>query len=620
MHPDAVVRRRALSPKELAAAFAGAQEISGVARRWKDRAHHPVALAIYAAQKAGWQFVNAVTLRDASGQERSLVHGSPAALRQLLLQDLSSSNASRDACAAAQRLEAPSGIVEDLLQRGVWLLPVQKLIRSRASGGLTRSEAARLVQAVTGQLWTGAVLARRGILASPDCPHCGAEDTVFHRVWTCPFGQSVRRDVASADLIRAAVAAGPTSPLFARALASQPPVPEVTRDGGLVVHWARTVDGAEVFRPQQGAIFVDGSAVNPRPPAIASAACAAVQVDAAGQVLASLRAAVPRGWPQTAACAERLVIGLVAQFVHDHCDVYSDCQGVVQEWDHPSRATDARAVWGGLWRQIFRTQTERRHCGGIGRILKCKAHRLKEDCEQGEPHDLYVWHGNDAADRAAKEAALTATLSRVDIAQYESEYARAVEVARTFGRVLALWPPARLLYSGRAAGERVARATKTDGRGGMHQWRLLPAQWVLAMRRLPVHDATAHHPARGVPGQCRAAGHARPGCYRYRVQTRPLGSHVSGWRRLIACVRAVRSLCPASGRQARQALPWAGSLAGRQEIVAASQGHTAEAPRQRCTASPDVERALRALLGVLRRHRAGGGACRSAEASERAFV
>ena len=133
MHPDAVVRRRALSPKELAAAFAGAQEISGVARRWKDRAHHPVALAIYAAQKAGWQFVNAVTLRDASGQERSLVHGSPAALRQLLLQDLRSSNASRDACAAAQRLEAPSGIVEDLLQRGVWRAEAHTIARQRGA-------------------------------------------------------------------------------------------------------------------------------------------------------------------------------------------------------------------------------------------------------------------------------------------------------------------------------------------------------------------------------------------------------------------------------------------------------------------------------------------------------
>ena len=217
MHSDAAVRRRALSPKELAAAFAGAQEISGTARRWKDGAHHPVALAIFAAQKAGWTFLNAVTLRDPSGQERSLVHGSPAALRQLLLQDLTSSNASRDACAVAQRLEAPRATIEDLQRRGVWLLPVQKLIRSRASGGLTRSEATRLVQAVTGQLWTGAVLARRGILASPECPHCGCEDTVFHRVWTCPFGQNARRDVASADLIRAAVAAGPTSPLFARA-------------------------------------------------------------------------------------------------------------------------------------------------------------------------------------------------------------------------------------------------------------------------------------------------------------------------------------------------------------------------------------------------------------------
>ena len=173
------------------------------------------------------------------------------------------------------------------------------------AGGLTRSEATRLVQAVTGQPWTGAVLARRGILASPECPHCGCEDTVFHRVWTCPFGQNARRDVASADLIRAAVAAGPTSPLFARALPLHPPEPEVARDGSVVVHWARTINGKEGFHARHGAIFVDGSALNAHHPAIASAACAAVQVDVAEQVLVSLRAAVPRGWPQTAACAER---------------------------------------------------------------------------------------------------------------------------------------------------------------------------------------------------------------------------------------------------------------------------------------------------------------------------
>ena len=396
MHPDAAVRRRALCPKELVTAYAGAQEVSGTARCWKDCAHHPVALAIYAARKARWQFVNAVTLRDASGQERSLVHGSPAVLRQLLLQDLRSSNASRDAYTAAQRLETPSHLAEDLRRRGVWLLPVQKLLRSRASGGLTGNEATRLVQATTGQLWTGAVLARRGILASPDCPHCGAEDTVFHRVWICPFGQNVREVVASADLIRAAVAAGPTSPLFARALAPHPVEPEAARSDGLVVHWARTIDGEGAFRAQQGPIFVDGSAVNPHHPAIASAACAAVQVDVEGKVLVSLRAAVPRGWPQTAACAERLVIGLVAQFVHGHCDIYSDCQGVVQEWNQPARSTDARAVWGGLWRQILQTQAERRRSGGIGHIFKCKAHQLKEVCERGDPHDLYVWHGNDA--------------------------------------------------------------------------------------------------------------------------------------------------------------------------------------------------------------------------------
>ena len=75
------------------------------------------------------------------------------------------------------------------------------------------------------------------------------------------------------------------------------------------------------------------------------------------------------------------------------------------------------------------------------RIRKCKAHRSREECERGEPHELYVWHGNDAADRAAKEAAATAASSRADVLAYESEFSRAVEVARTFGRVLALWPP-----------------------------------------------------------------------------------------------------------------------------------------------------------------------------------
>jgi hypothetical protein len=51
-------------------------------------------------------------------------------------------------------------------------------------------------------------------------------------------------------------------------------------------------------------------------------------------------------------------------------------------------------MWGGLWRRIFKAHTERQHVGGVGRILKCKAHRTRADCEQGDPHDLDVWHGN----------------------------------------------------------------------------------------------------------------------------------------------------------------------------------------------------------------------------------
>ena len=103
-------------------------------------------------------------------------------------------------------------------------------------------------------------------------------------------------------------------------------------------------------------------------------------------------------------------------------------------------------------------------------IRKCKAHRSREECERGEPHELYVWHGNDAADRAAKEAAITAASSRTDVLAYESEFSRAAEVARTFGRMLAPLrgssTQAGLLASGMRAS--LMMATAAAGISGAH--------------------------------------------------------------------------------------------------------------------------------------------------------
>ena len=61
-----------------------------------------------------------------------------------------------------------------------------------------------------------------------------------------------------------------------------------------------------------------------------------------------MAAPVPRGWPQTAACAERLVLALVEQFTAGPCAVVSDCSGAILEWQASHHPPLARQVWGGL--------------------------------------------------------------------------------------------------------------------------------------------------------------------------------------------------------------------------------------------------------------------------------
>jgi hypothetical protein len=79
------------------------------------------------------------------------------------------------------------------------------------------------------------------------------------------------------------------------------------RSDQLTVVWPPGNDGQpQRFDECMGDIYVDGSAVHPLHPHIASAACAAVQLRPDGSVARRAQAVAPLGWPQTAAAAERL--------------------------------------------------------------------------------------------------------------------------------------------------------------------------------------------------------------------------------------------------------------------------------------------------------------------------
>ena len=173
----------------------------------------------------------------------------------------------------------------------------------------------------------------------------------------------------------------------------------------------------QLFEPSLGDIYVDGSALHPLHPHVASAASAAVQLFPDGAVARAATAAVPLGWPQTAAATERLSIAIAAQAARGWCSIVSDCQSVVDEWHAPVRAASARAVWGGLWRQLrgfFAAEAE---------------------CPSPEGHR--VWAGKAVADAAAGVVAAAVGPSAPDLAAYEAEHAFVAAVVATMAWVLA---------------------------------------------------------------------------------------------------------------------------------------------------------------------------------------
>eukprot|EP00959_Pyramimonas_sp_CCMP1952_P421426 8828603-Pyramimonas_sp.AAC.1 len=109
------------------------------------------------------------------------------------------------------------------------------------------------------------------------CPTCGALDTLFHRIWQCPFGACKRNDVVCPELIHEARAAGPTNPLYARSSQPKPELSEFSPDWDLRFAGADGLPTDPLWFEAGARSSTDGSCTDPTDPFLARAGLAAVQ-------------------------------------------------------------------------------------------------------------------------------------------------------------------------------------------------------------------------------------------------------------------------------------------------------------------------------------------------------
>ena len=126
----------------------------------------------------------------------------------------------RLACEAMQRrlertIARTSGEHPTDLHARVWALSAQPFIKStEARTGLTVENKGTLRSVITECVWSQTRLAEAGYDVDSSCPLCHSEeDTVWHHCWQCqaPAAVEARGAFASPELVRRALAAGPSS-------------------------------------------------------------------------------------------------------------------------------------------------------------------------------------------------------------------------------------------------------------------------------------------------------------------------------------------------------------------------------------------------------------------------
>jgi hypothetical protein len=376
---------------------------------WKD----PVATLHYTLRRLNITWSRPTIWRHA-GQELNLTCGTPALLLRIL------KPAFRRAQVAAANFP---GTDEDW--DPTYLHHVLDSTGTKRS--LSKHGKKALLAFLLDRYPTRTTLARWGYITDGICPHCGQQDTAYHRIHTCEL--ATMKPIMDKHLRRWREHEGVARGILHLA---PPPVPQYD-------HRVRyTLFGADVTKEQfgrflsaDGPVFTDGSTIHGRTP-FAVGGWAALQV-VDGRVSRSISAPNPPDYPPTSDFSEHIAvhIALMHAVDDDPLQIVTDCASVILYHQQALKGTANAAsnVLGGVWDDI---ELQR-----IDRIDKIKSHlTYAQACDRGMGQ---WWLGNQLADSLAQAAARRASVSTGEAEAYSKQLRWAEQYLRDIAQALLQW-------------------------------------------------------------------------------------------------------------------------------------------------------------------------------------
>jgi hypothetical protein len=376
---------------------------------WKD----PIATLHYTLRRLGISWARP-TIWTHHGQELNLNCGTPALLMRML----------KPAFRRAQVKEANfPGADEDW--DPTYLHHVLDSTGTKRS--LSRYGKQALLAFMVDRYPTRTTFARWGYITDGMCPHCGNQDTAYHRIHTCD--KATMKPIMDKHLRRWRDQDG-----VARGILKlkPPPIPEYD-------HRVKyTLFGAEVTREQfgrfmsaDGPVYTDGSTLHGRTP-YAVGGWAALQV-VNGRISRSISAPNPPDYPPTSDFSEHIAVHIALMHASDDDPLHfvTDCASVILYHQQALKGTANAAanVLGGIWDDI--------ELHRIDSIDKIKSHlTFAQACERNMGQ---WWHGNQLADNLAQAAARRASVSTGEAVSYTKQLRWAEQYLRDIAQALLSW-------------------------------------------------------------------------------------------------------------------------------------------------------------------------------------
>ena len=210
------------------------------------------------------------------------------------------------------------------------------MIESRAADALTPLQKGALRAVTCDAVWPKDRFIKEGYNVDPNCELCKKEpDSMFHRIWECDcaIAMQARTSVAPPQLIREALARGPSCAAFTRGLGPdlsrrmEPPI----ANGG--VKYVK--NGCEVPNRDQwtlhGDVFYDGSCIQRSAPGLSRATWAVIQMGSNNEAAVVISGPVWNSLPQTAQAAEHCARTAAVELLTGPARLFGDSRNIVKD-------------------------------------------------------------------------------------------------------------------------------------------------------------------------------------------------------------------------------------------------------------------------------------------------